>query len=83
MKKYLLVAVALVALGVTAANAACFTYGNLYRCENPDFSQSYGERYGNITRQWGTPPGGYNNPTPSYSNQRGGHPAPTMRQWQN
>ena len=49
---------AALALGSTAASAACFTYGNLYRCENPDFSQSYGERYGNMQRQWGPPPGG-------------------------
>ena len=72
---------AALALGSTAASAACFTYGNLYRCENPDFSQSYGERYGNMQRQWGPPPGGYQ-PPPQRYNPYAGHPAPTMRQWQ-
>jgi opacity protein-like surface antigen len=85
MKKYLLAAVGVLALGATAASAACFTYGNLYRCEGPGGSQSYGEdSFGNgsIYRQWGSPPqpgSGYNYQAP---NPYGGHPAPTMRRWQ-
>jgi hypothetical protein len=69
MKKYWLAAVAALALS-GAANAACFTYGNLQRCDNPDFSQSYSENDGGgLSHQWGAPPGGYQRQQPQQFNR--------------